>query len=472
MRQEAFIHVFCTPTGHYLYDVNSDDILKIPYDVFSFLRAQDDVKPTEGVCQYLDMLKAKGFLKSKRVEKSEHGMTEIMPYALNNKLSQLVLQITQSCNLRCNYCAYSGEYKNRVHSQKQMSFETAQKSIDFLIRHSKDSKSLSIGFYGGEPFLRFDFIKKCVDYADSKAEGRVIRYNTTTNGTLLDLSTISYCVDHDFLITFSLDGPDYIHNKNRCFAGSRKGSYETLIETVTTIKRMYPDYYKTNVSFNMVLDPTNSYSCIEEFVISNELFDSIMYSAHTIEPSYRAEPIPYIEDFYIEREYELFKIFLKKTGRLPSMSTSKLLESYYDVLRTLRAGKQSTTEVELPHKAHRGGPCIPGVARLFVNAEGNLYPCERVSEESKFTIMGHIDSGIDVEKALRILNVEKLSSERCTKCWAYRYCTACIAKCDDIDTLSSPSERGMCDDIRYDIEETFKDYCLLRELHCDFEYGS
>lgn len=184
MKQEAFVHVFDSPTGHYLYDVNSDDILKIPYDVFAFLQAQEDVEQTNSVRQYLDMLKRKGFLKSKHVEKSEHGMTEIMPFALNSKLSQLVLQITQSCNLRCNYCAYSGEYKNRVHSQKQMSFEIAKKSIDFLIQHSKDTKSLSIGFYGGEPFLRFDFIKKCVDYADSIAEGRVIRYNTTTNGTM------------------------------------------------------------------------------------------------------------------------------------------------------------------------------------------------------------------------------------------------------------------------------------------------
>jgi uncharacterized protein len=39
---------------------------------------------------------------------------------LKSKLKQVVLQITQKCNLRCDYCAYSGSYIGRRHSKKIM----------------------------------------------------------------------------------------------------------------------------------------------------------------------------------------------------------------------------------------------------------------------------------------------------------------------------------------------------------------
>lgn len=116
------------------------------------------------VYQYVEDLKNNGYLSSNRVKETEHPATELLPYYINNKINFITLQITQNCNLRCSYCVYSGKYKNRAHSQKTMSKETAQKAIDYYISHSRDTKNLSIGFYGGEPLLCIDMIEYCVDY--------------------------------------------------------------------------------------------------------------------------------------------------------------------------------------------------------------------------------------------------------------------------------------------------------------------
>ena len=66
---------------------------------------------------------------------------------------------------------------------------------------------------------------------------------------------------------------------------------------------------------------------------------------------------------------------------------------------------------------HHSGPCVPGIQRLFVDVEGNLYPCERVSEASKAVRMGHIDTGFDIDKARALLNIGKLTEKECKQCF-------------------------------------------------------
>ncbi len=67
----------------------------------------------------------------------------------------------------------------------------------------------------------------------------------------------------------------------------------------------------------------------------------------------------------------------------------------------------------LPDEIAPGGPCVSGERRLFINADGNLYPCERVSETSEIMNIGNIWDGFDFEKVDRILNVAQTTAEDC-----------------------------------------------------------
>lgn len=468
---KPFFHVFQTSEGNYLFDVNTDRILKIPEDVYKYLYCIESGMtsiPDSSVSQYIEDLKNDGYLSSNRVKEIEHPATELLTYYIKNKLNLLTLQVTQSCNLRCNYCVYSGEYRNRDHSDKTMSKETAQKAIDYYISHSRDTKRLSIGFYGGEPLLSIGMIKYCVEYANKNAEGRIVNYSLTTNGTLFTKDIVQYLVDNDFRLVISLDGPAHIHNKNRKYANKDKGTHETIIKNIRFIKQYYPLYYKDNIAFNTVLDPNEDFSCVNNYVMSSEEFEESSFSSSLIDDRYRKQDIPYNADFFTDREYETFKLFLNKLNWLKDYSVSKFVEGEFTQICRSRGGRDTTSIKKLPDKFHRGESCIP-VMRLFVSADGYFYPCERISEASKVTRIGDVTNGVNIEKAEQLLNIERVTPKMCRDCWAYLYCQACVSAADDLNEMSPDLLKKNCPTVRRQIEGTFKDYCVIKELGYDFD---
>jgi uncharacterized protein len=74
---------------------------------------------------------------------------------------------------------------------------------------------LTIGFYGGEPLLNFETIKRIVSYAKELYQNWSLTFTMTTNATLLDQQMIDYIIEKDFLIYVSLDGPRENHDSKR-----------------------------------------------------------------------------------------------------------------------------------------------------------------------------------------------------------------------------------------------------------------
>ncbi len=176
-------HLFRTAGHYYLYDVPQNVILNITSDVFNLLKdvqvqrvSMEEAKNNLVVAELL----AEGFLSDRKVHEIRHPATDYLEQILESSLHMLTLQVTQNCNLRCKYCVYSGSYINRQHNNKRMSYETAQKAIDFYMAHSMQTPKLRFGFYGGEPTLEMALIKKCVLYILQQAKGKEVEFNLTT----------------------------------------------------------------------------------------------------------------------------------------------------------------------------------------------------------------------------------------------------------------------------------------------------
>jgi uncharacterized protein len=353
-----------------------------------------------------------------------------------------------------------------------MDSKIMRNAVDYLIRHSSDSDRMAISFYGGEPLLEFDLIQECVQYANLKAEGRIVTFNFTTNGTLLTKEKLQFLVQNDIRITISLDGPDNIHDKHRKFAYTLMGSFEKIIKNLEYIYDTFPEYYRNNIQFNTVLDPLNHFSIINDFIRNNKLFNQSTFSSTLIDDTYAINEISHDEKFDEEFRYELFKSFLWKTGWLSKEDISPLLISYYRSLKKLAKMVETIKRDRIPEKFHRGGPCVPGIQRLFVTTKGELFPCERVSESSPVARLGDISSGIDIEKAVRILNIEQETSEMCRNCWAYYFCTACIAKMDDGTQISVTKLSERCKAIKNSVESELSDYVVMKELGYQWELDS
>ena len=78
-----------------------------------------------------------------------------------NVIKALCLHVAHTCNLNCSYCfASQGKYHG---DRAVMSFETGKRALDFLIENSGSRRNLEVDFFGGEPLMNWDTVKKLVE---------------------------------------------------------------------------------------------------------------------------------------------------------------------------------------------------------------------------------------------------------------------------------------------------------------------
>ncbi|MUG23705.1 Cys-rich peptide radical SAM maturase CcpM [Paenibacillus macerans] len=475
--EKPFIFLFETPNGHYIYDVNTNAILETDISTYNVLQEMATGADTssgletlaeDDECYGVNRMLKDGFLSANRIKEVVHPSTVLLPTILENKISKITLQVTQQCNLRCNYCTYSGTYLNRKHSKKIMKFETARKGIDFIINHSIDCERINIGFYGGEPLLEFKLIQACILYAEEVAEGKELTFNITTNGTLLNDRIIQFFQEHDVGLMISLDGPKEVHDRNRRFAVKDEGTFDKIFENIKKIKAKYPDYFN-KITFNAVMDPSNDdFKCSSQFFSGDDVIKDSFINPSTINSQYKEEEINLSDNFRERWGYEIFKLFLFKLNRLDERYVSKLVSAYFDRIRiNLHEGRNLSSK--MPDKVHHGGPCIPGAQRLFMNVHGDFFPCERVSELSEVMNIGNVDKGFYLQKVEDLLNIGKITEDHCKECWAFRFCGLCAAAADNLTALSREQKLQQCANVRRTVEEMMKDYCTLVEFGYHFD---
>lgn len=126
------------------------------------------------------------------------------------KTKTILLTITELCNLNCIYC-----YED-FKSNNKMTFETAISIINSELSKLPDGITLDVSYFGGEPFLNFELIKKVYDYYDNKNINN-IKYTCSTNGTLVHGEIKKWIEQHfpKFSYNLSFDGIEEVQNHNR-----------------------------------------------------------------------------------------------------------------------------------------------------------------------------------------------------------------------------------------------------------------
>ncbi len=466
--KRPLVFVFSMYANFYLYDVNTKMIIGISRDLYDLLKdiKEDYVEiPYDLEGEVSKLLKYEIFSETNYDYEIKYPQSEYIEDILKNCMRTITLQVTQNCNLRCKYCVYSGSYENRVHSNKRMSFETAQSAIDFLHKHSSYSASVGIGFYGGEPLLEIELLRKCVDYAKKVFNGKDLSFTITTNATLLTEEVMEFLVENDFYVTISFDGPQKVQDKNRVMADGEQGSFNIVMKNVEHFLKKYP-MFSERISFNVVLDPTNDFNCSNNFFMNYESLKKNSARGVLISMEGLKKDLEYDESFNIAYNYEMFKNFLWSCGKLKDVG-SKLTVSYIEQVEQLVANRTVGLEKDRKY-AHPGGPCLIGAHKFFVNTEGDFYPCERVDESIECTRIGNLEDGLDFKKIRTLLNIGKLTEKECKKCWAFQFCSQCLRSAVDGDHLSKSKRLSKCNISRYNAEQSLKDYIVLKEYGSTF----
>ena len=323
-------------------------------------------------------------------------------------LQSLVMNLTNQCNLSCQYCYEFGEDKVATPAGKPkfMDIETAKASVDFLLAQSPGRKSVHITFFGGETLMNFPLLKQVVDYATEQAaaQGRSIDFSLTTNATLLTAAIIDFLSENRIGVTVSMDGPPDLHDKLRVFSNGQ-GSYATIEPRVRALiqgHRTRPITARVTLT-NGVTDVVRIYRHLK-----NDLgFHEVGFAPVTTSP----DRLYAIGDRGMDGVLEQFHV---------------LADEYLEyALRGEMHGfsNVSDTIAELYQGVNKSHPCGAGLGLLGVGPSGDIAPCHRFVDSDAHSLGNIKTGGLDREKQADFLNRGHINSKYdCHTCWARPLC--------------------------------------------------
>ena len=141
-----------------------------------------------------------------------------------------------------------------------MSLKTAKKAVDFYFKNSNNCNH-QISFIGGEPLLKFNLIKKIVEYI--KTFNNKVSFTIITNGSLLKEDILNYLIENMFHITISFDGEKEIQGLNR-LSKDKKNSFDIVYNNIRKIQLNNTRYFEQYVTINSVYS-INITSSLSEF---------------------------------------------------------------------------------------------------------------------------------------------------------------------------------------------------------------
>jgi len=386
-------------------------------------------------------LKENHFFDPKSEEVEFTGITEAIVEERLANLRQLTFEVTDACNLRCEYCGYGKFYEDYdCRESKYLDVNAAKKLIDYLVRlwnstmNTSNDQTIYISFYGGEPLLNMSFIKEVVAYIDSKdLEHHKVQYSMTTN-TMLLKKNAQYLVDNNFHLLLSLDG----NKKNTSYRVKPNGenSYDDIIKNVDYLKDTYPDFFESNVNFNSVLHDRNSVEDIYSFF--NQKYNkkpsigelNNMGIKDSMKEEFDRTFNDYLGSLYSSKNYDKLEdeMFIKiptvsTFGIFTSAYTNYFYKSFLDFYIEKNSGKRTPT-----------GTCLPFGKKMFVTVNGKILACERIGHQ--FALGSVDDKGVNLnysEIAEKYNSYYDKLKSQCKHCYMQDTCTQCIFNIPTID---------------------------------------
>lgn len=371
---------------------------------FSYEKALEKLKERyseeciKETCEEINSLIEKGSLFS-----SEMDRNSIMGNLYkDNGVKALCLHVAHDCNLMCEYCfASKGSYKV---AKNLMSLEVACKAVDLLINNSGKRNNVEIDFFGGEPLLNFDVVKKTVEYGRKvqSSLGKEIHFTITTNGVLLDDEKIKYINQNIDNVVISLDGRMKVHDAIR-YDAAGNGTYERILKNALKLiqQRECKSYFVRGTFTSRNLD------------FSNDVFHlaELGFTEISVEPV-----VGKGEKFHIYKQN--LPIILAEYERLAIDYINRIKEGkpfrFYHFNINLYNG---------PCLYKRITSCGAGTEYFAVTPEGDLYPCHQFVGQTEFKI-GTLNSGIEnISLKDRFGEASIFNKEECCNCWAKLYCS-------------------------------------------------
>lgn len=323
-------------------------------------------------------------------------------------IKTIALNVVQTCNLNCSYCyAGQGDYGHASSMTEEVAYAAVK-------QFAKKTDELKIVFFGGEPLLKFDLIKKVVHYCSKlKKEGISCKFSfgLTTNGTLLDDETISFLAKHHFHLKVSYDG-DGVQDRQRCFKadssrGIIRGTERVLEEAIYKLHEKKKDFSSIYLRGTLLKESIPAL----ESVITSTLFSKLI--PFTLVPEttndkgliFTEADIAKVEQIYrkicfdliADKDYDVLSLFAPIMSKMDCLHHGKISRPY----------------------------CGAGLNYISVSASGRYFLCHRFTENISGDV-GSIEENLDEKKIKKILKLRLLKDLKkgvfCQTCWMRESC--------------------------------------------------
>jgi len=318
--------------------------------------------------------------------------------------------VTKDCQLACKYCYLVGK-----NEKERMSFEIAQKTVDYLLdnRDLFNESSVIWDFIGGEPFIEIDLIDKICDYLKLQMFEKnhpwfdSYRFSFSTNGVNYHEEKVQRYIEKNrehLSIGISIDGTQMKHDLNRVYKNG-KGSYEDVVRNVPLWLEQFP-HGGTKVTIASPDIPYIKESVLHLYGLGikevniNCIFENVWEDG---DDALFEEQLIQLADAIIEKGY-----YKDYSCSFFSEHLGKPLDKVLENQNWCGSGRM-----------------------LAVDAEGNFYPCVRFAQYSlrdkKAWMVGNVHEGINKNKLRPFLTLDRCtqSSQECIDCTVAQGCAWC-----------------------------------------------
>lgn len=295
----------------------------------------------------------------------------------------LTVVFSNHCNLDCSYCCIGDKNTSPI--------LTVTKAVEFLVDNVKDDEENIVEFYGGEPLLHYEQIKKTIKYLRLAKPNVNITTRMYTNG-LFFKSDETYVLNYQEIVDYidevliSLDGSSWEHNK------ARFSKFYDFLTTRTTVNGL-SNYIDERGLDNKVIISTVLSSDRQYENISNNIINFV--AGHGV------------RHFSIE----LLTVFGDKTPVVISKKHFvEFVDGVFNALLYLCLKKESTEKdysffvaKELISTSWYNVGCGNSCSDIVraISPRGNIYMCRDYAANEEKLFYG--------EKVIQFKNVNKLS---------------------------------------------------------------
>lgn len=406
------IHKYQYKDRYIVLDVNSGAVHAvndIVYDILDYYKeksAEDitellaDMYPTEKIMEALDDIRY--LVENEMLYTDDSQVTLNMLEGRGAVIKAMCLHVAHDCNMTCKYCfGDTGAFEG---VRSMLPLETGKKAIDFLLKHSGSRRNLEIDFFGGEPLMNFDTVRKLVAYGREaeKTLGKNIRFTITTNGLLLDDEKADYINENMDNVILSIDGrPEVNDNMRRTVNG--KGTYDIITKNYHRFVEKRKGTYYVRGTF------------------TRENLDFSEDVKHLADQGFRnvsVEPVVTDLSFSYALQNEDKDAIFREYDRLTDL--------YLEYAEDGRKFEFFHFNVDLnqgPCIVKRVSGCGAGTEYVAVSPEGDIYPCHQFVGNQDFKLGNLNDEEFNNERYDEFNRAHIYNKEKCRSCWAKFYCS-------------------------------------------------